>query len=73
MSGNDPESLGHGELVRETEKAVLVRIEYTGRTVELWIPKSVLHDDSEITPDSDIGDEGEVIVKFWWAEANGPF
>jgi len=33
----------------------------------VWIPFSVLHDDSEVFDDDENGD-GEVIVKSWWAE-----
>lgn len=35
---------------------------------EHWIPQSVVHDDSEVWSN---GDEGELVVKEWWAEKNG--
>lgn len=51
-----------GEAVRETEKAVLVQLE-TGD--EKWIPKSVIHDDSEVWK---AGQAGRLVVLGWWAE-----
>lgn len=52
------------ECLRETNKAVLV----TRGGGELWIPKSVLHDDSEVYEG---GDRGKLVVQTWWAEQNG--
>ena len=64
-------SLGEVEVIRETEKAILVRFDDDDpeREQQRWIPKSVVHDDSEVWS-NDHG-EGELIVKEWWAEANG--
>jgi len=56
-------SLGNGRALRE--KAVLVELESGG---EHWIPKSVLHDDSEVWKN---GQSGDVVVKTWWAEKEG--
>jgi len=67
-------NLGPGELVRETELAVLVRIkDRKGVNKELWIPKSQLTDDSEVYgkdngPD---GKTGDVIITGWFAEKEG--
>lgn len=47
--------------LKETDKAILV----TRGKGELWIPKSVLHDDSEVYEG---GDSGKLIVQTWWAE-----
>jgi len=47
---------------RETEKALLVKLE-TGD--EKWVPKSVIHDDSEVYAK---GHSGKLVVKGWWAE-----
>ncbi len=57
-------SLGDGQLVRESEsgKAFLVRLD---SGAEIWIPKSVLHDNSECYQ---LDDEGDVVVETWWAE-----
>ena len=61
-------SLGDGKVLRESDsgKALLVKLE-TGD--EVWIPKSVIHDDSEVY-DAGENAEGEVVVKEWWAEEN---
>lgn len=64
--GDDATSLGQCRVLRETDKAVLVQTEAGD---EVWIPKSVVHDDSEIY---DGGSEtGELVVKAWWAEKEG--
>jgi hypothetical protein len=63
--------LGKATLVRETERAVLVRIDKSKK--ELWIPKTVLSDDSEVYG-KDAGPDGTVgrcIVAEWWAEKEG--
>lgn len=65
-----PEDLGYGECIRETHKsdgkpgALLIKFE-TGR--ETWIPRSVIHDNSEVWKE---GQDGEVTVVAWWAEKN---
>ena len=56
--------MGHAECIRETDKALLVNSEYG----ELWIPKSQIHDDSEVYED---GDDGELVVNLWFAEKEG--
>jgi len=61
--------LGLGEVVVAKEKALLIRLDELGE--EKWIPRSVLEDDSEITEEAEEGDEGEVIVKTWFAEKEG--
>jgi len=58
-------SLGKGKRIRATDKAMLVELEDHG---ELWIPYSVVHDDSEVWDDSP---EGEVVVEEWWADKQG--
>ena len=50
---------------RETSRAILVSHDDLG---ELWIPKSCVHDDSEVFGDGDLGD---LVVKSWWAEKQG--
>ena len=49
-----------------TAKALLVRI----GTKEIWIPKSVIHDDSEVYQESDT-DSGKLVLKGWWARREG--
>lgn len=61
-AGEQPYSLGCGVVVSETERAVEVQID---GCVE-WVPKSVIHDDSEVW---EVGqEEGEIVVQKWWAE-----
>lgn len=50
---------------RETLKALLVVIDGS----ELWVPKSVVHDDSEVFDAKD-NDSGKLVLKRWWAEQN---
>lgn len=50
--------------IRETAKALLCVIE----SEETWIPKSVIHDDSEVYA---VGDEGTLIVLEWFAKKEG--
>lgn len=66
-SGSEPLSLGDAKVKRATDKALLCDLE-SGE--EQWVPKSVIHDDSEVFDDED-NSSGELIVKAWWAEANG--
>lgn len=63
-------------IVRETDKAVLVNI---GRhqldddvdiADDVWIPKSVLHDDSSVY-DPKERSRAQLIVKAWWARKQG--
>ena len=60
-------SLGEGKVVRATEMALRIELE-SGDLV--WIPRSIIHDDSEVFDDEDNA-EGEVVVKTWWAEKEG--
>lgn len=57
-------NMGEGKITAETAKAIL--FEADGK--KTWIPKSVIHDDSEVW---EKGHEGPLIVKQWWAEKNG--
>lgn len=52
------------ECIAETDKALLVRL----GDEEHWVPKSVVHDDSEIFAK---GDVGELVVMEWFAKKNG--
>lgn len=58
------ESLGHGKVVRASEKALQIELFDLGETK--WIPRSVIHDDSEVYDDGK-NKEGEVVVNQWWA------
>lgn len=65
--GDQPISLGTGMLIKERDKSILVSLE-DGDGEEMWIPKSVIHDDSEVYGDGEDEQEGNVVVKKWWAE-----
>jgi len=51
--------------IRETEKAILVQLTDGAET---WIPKSVLHDDSEVYK---LHDSGTLAVAEWFAKREG--
>ena len=55
------------EIKAETPKAWLL---FDG-TKEAWVPKSQIESDSEITEDSEEGDEGELVVSDWIASEKG--
>lgn len=59
--------LGYGKVKKGSDKALNIELA-TGETV--WIPKSVIDDDSEVY-DEDKNSEGEVVVATWWAEKEG--
>jgi len=52
-------------VVRETERALLVEVEGE----EVWVPKSVIDDDSEVY--SVKSGAGTMVVRRWWAENAG--
>ena len=52
--------LGEAECIRETDKAILVVLEGE----EHWVPKSAIHDDSEVFGD---GMAGTLVVHPWFA------
>lgn len=64
-SGDDPFALGEAKALGETEKALKVLLD--GADEEMWVPKSCVHDDSEVWKK---GDEGKLVVKTWFAEKN---
>lgn len=59
-------SVGKAKAVRETDKALLVAVEDLGE--EIWVPKSQIHDDSEVYAD---GHEGDLVVSAWYAASKG--
>lgn len=65
-SGNDPYLVGTAKCTNETPKAIAVRL--TGKLEGQWIPKSAVHDDSEVYAR---GHEGKLVVKQWFAEKEG--
>jgi hypothetical protein len=62
-----PLNCGEHLVLRETPKAILVsNDDITGE--HKWIPKSVIHDNSEIWK---TGQQGDLVVKQWFAEKQG--
>lgn len=59
-------TLGEAKVIRETEKALLVMFDEGD---QMWIPKSVIHDNSEVY--SEKNGEGTLVVETWWASKNG--
>ncbi len=57
-------SFADAEVKRETDAAILVEQDDIG---EVWIPKSVLSEDSEVWKR---GQTGTLVVQQWWAEKN---
>lgn len=67
MAGNDDgANLGTGTALKETGKALLIELDEHGE--EKWIPKSVIHADSEVFSLNADENVGEVVVMYWWAE-----
>jgi hypothetical protein len=52
------------EVSRETDKAILVEI----KGEEVWIPKSQIHDDSEVYAS---GHTGKLVITEWLAREKG--
>jgi hypothetical protein len=65
MSGGGRVTLEVTEVLRETDKALLVLVE----EMEVWIPKSIIDDDSECY--SKKSGPGDLIVPEWFAEREG--
>jgi hypothetical protein len=57
-------TISNVHVVRETDKALLCSIEGE----EIWIPKSQIHDDSEVYED---GGEGDLVINEWLAIEKG--
>jgi hypothetical protein len=62
---SDGVSLGNGLCRLEGHGAILVDLD---EGEALWIPQSVVHDDSEVYG---YRHEGNVVVELWWAESKG--
>jgi hypothetical protein len=62
---DDVASFENAFCLHETARAIRVRLD-DGR--EFWIPKSVVHEDSEVYGN---GHQGELVVARWFAEKEG--
>lgn len=56
------------EADKETDKAIHVLKDTKRGYPGGWIPKSVIHDDSEVF---EAGHSGKLVLHHWWAEKNG--
>lgn len=62
-----PVSVGNARVIRATDKALFVHIDDGDE--EVWVPKSCIHDDSEVyAADSE---PGELVVVEWFARKEG--
>lgn len=64
MSNKETVTVEDVVAIGQTDKALLVKIEGD----EVWIPQSVIHDDSEVYKQ---GDEGDLVIYRWFAEKEG--
>lgn len=67
MSDKLPFRIPDATAIRSTDEALLIEF---GGGDQLWVPKSVIHDDSEVF-DDEKNHEGDLVVFEWWAEKNG--
>lgn len=67
MSASDHCATFRGEILQDSGKALRVKFLASGKWVELWVPHSCVHDDSEIWK---AGESGYIKVSTWWAEKN---
>lgn len=57
------------QATRGTERALLCRLTTDrGERREVWVPRSQITDDSEVF---EVGDDGKLVVKSWFAEREG--
>lgn len=70
--GDEPFCVGAGRVTASTLKALCVKLEPTSVLgfKEIWIPRSVIHDDSEIYDAFNNG-SGQLVVKRWFARREG--
>ncbi|HUI23280.1 MAG TPA: hypothetical protein VLY82_02690 [Nitrososphaerales archaeon] len=66
IHNNEPVSVEVELAIASTDQAILIRIE--DGEEEIWIPKSQIHADSEV---SEEGDSGTLIIPRWLAREKG--
>lgn len=67
MTGEDQVEFEVDCVEAESPQAILVDIEGT----KVWVPKSVIHDDSEVYSKKSGEGGGTLIVERWWAKKRG--
>lgn len=65
-AGKRPAMIGRARCLRETARAIYVGFDTGGH---LWIPQSVIHDDSEVYG---LHHHGDLVVHEWFARKNCP-
>ena len=70
---DESHNFGASVVIAETDKAIgVARPKDSGEDefedVPFWVPKSVLHDDTEVREKDD---EGDLVTAFWWAHKGG--
>ncbi len=68
--GDEGFTVGDGRVAAGSDKALKIQFTDDDRP-PLWVPISVIHDDSEIFERTGENSEGTLIVKQWWAEKEG--
>lgn len=70
MRDTDPvEEIDDVKCDKDTPKAILVEVTVAkGKTIKTWVPKSLIHDDSDVYK---AGTEGKLVVARWFAEQEG--
>lgn len=63
--GQEAFTVGEGKAISETKAALKVKMDDDRA---LWVPKSVIHDDSEVY---EVGGEGTLVVFQWFADKEG--
>ena len=70
MSDDDEPYKAPARVIAESAKALKVVIETSNGSREMWVPKSVIHDDSEVFDNVDNKD-GKLVLKAWFAREEG--
>jgi len=72
MSKDETFTVTDAVCISETGIAILVQAPFfddvDGTGGEVWVPKSVVHDDSEVYTE---GTDGDLVVVYWFAERRG--
>lgn len=65
--------LGVGRVIATRPMALRVELEASSLlgAEKIWVPRSVIHDDSEVFADDGDNAEGELVVEKWFAEKQG--
>lgn len=55
-------------ILRDSDSGMAVLVEAPELSDPVWIPKSLIHDDSEVF---EVGHEGTILIASWFAEKKG--